>query len=72
MVIVLTPVKLFLVQLFLPIPSRCSGNRVTPEGRQTALAEEMIGNQKVVRALDEEKSSERFGKRLTKNYRNAV
>ena len=41
-------------------------------GRQTALIEEMIGNQKVVQAFGYEENLLNALQRLTKNYRNAV
>ena len=63
MVIVLTPLS-FLVAKFISSQTfQMFRKQSDARGRQTALIEEMIGNQKVVQAFGyEEKSSERFAK----------
>ena len=46
---------------FRPFVPKCSRNKSETRGKQTALIDEMIGNQKVVKAFGyEEKASERF------------
>ena len=63
MVIVLTPCKLFAAKFISSHTFQMFRKQSDARGRQTALIEEMIGNQKVVQAFGyEEKSSERFAK----------
>lgn len=72
MVIVLTPVSFLVAKFISSHTFQMFRKQSDTRGRQTALIEEMIGNQKVVQAFGyEEKSSDAL-QRLTKNYRNAV
>ena len=61
MVIVLTPVSFFVAKFISSHSFQMFRAQSDARGRQTALIEEMIGNQKVVKAFGyEEKASERF------------
>ena len=63
MVIVLTPVSFLVAKFISSHTFQMFRKQSDARGRQTALIEEMIGNQKVVQAFGyEEKSSERFAK----------
>ena len=63
MVIVLTPVSFLVAKFISSHTFQMFRKQSDTRGRQTALIEEMIGNQKVVQAFGyEEKSSERFAK----------
>lgn len=63
MVIVLTPVSFLVAKFISSHTFQMFRKQNDARGRQTALIEEMIGNQKVVQAFGyEEKSSERFAK----------
>ena len=63
MVIVLTPVSFWVAKFISSHTFQMFRKQSDTRGRQTALIEEMIGNQKVVQAFGyEEKSSERFAK----------
>ena len=63
MVIVLTPLSFFVAKFISSRSFHMFRKQSDARGRQTALIEEMIGNQKVVQAFGyEDKSSERFAK----------
>ena len=63
MVIVLTPISFLVAKFISSHTFQMFRKQSDARGRQTALIEEMIGNQKVVQAFGyEEKSSERFAK----------
>ena len=72
MVIVLTPVSFLVAKFISSHTFQMFRKQSDARGRQTALIEEMIGNQKVVQALDMRKNLLNVLQRLTKNYRNAV
>ncbi len=72
MVIVLTPVSFFVAKFISSHSFQMFREQSDARGRQTALIEEMIGNQKVVQAFGyEEKSSERFAE-INEELRNAA
>ena len=63
MVIVLTPLSFFVAKFISSHSFQMFRKQSETRGKQTALIEEMIGNQKVVQAFGyEEKASERFAK----------
>lgn len=72
MVIVLTPVSFLVAKFISSHTFQMFRKQSDARGRQTALIEEMIGNQKVVQAFGYEENLLNALQRLTKNYRNAV
>lgn len=63
MVILLTPISFFVAKFISSRSFHMFRRQSDARGRQTALIEEMIGNQKIVQAFGyEEKSSERFAR----------
>ena len=71
MVICPDPVQLFRGQIHLqPRPYQMFRKQSETRGKQTALIDEMIGNQKVVQAFGyEEKASEQISRRSTRNLK---
>ena len=72
MVIVLTPLSFLVAKFISSHTFQMFRKQSEARGRQTALIEEMIGNQKVVQALDMKINLLSVSQNLMKNYRTAV
>ena len=72
MVIVLTPLSFLVAKFISSHTFQMFRKQSEARGRQTALIEEMIGNQKVVQALDMRINLLNVSQSLMKNYRTAA